>query len=170
MENKKRLRKNPSREICETIIKRILMTEVLQHGRNRHFKKAADFMDYFESLYPPSDALSKQVQRAVSALNMPKDDDGYLIANKTADQFVQEQEISHMLADVSATVNPMEDVQTVFLSVPVPMQPLLIQRIEQLSAFEGKYITIVPSSNGLLFYTDCKNQLLILLNSLINQG
>ena len=170
MENKKRLRKNPSRETCETIIKRILMTEVLQHGRNRHFKKAVDFMDYFESLYPPSDALSKQVQRAVSALNMPKDDDGYLIANKTADQFVQEQEISHMLADVSATVNPMEDVQTVFLSVPVPMQPLLIQRIEQLSAFEGKYITIVPSSNGLLFYTDCKNQLLILLNSLINQG
>ena len=36
MENKKRLRKNPSRETCETIIKRILMTEVLQHGNDAH--------------------------------------------------------------------------------------------------------------------------------------
>lgn len=46
------LRKNPSRQTCETIIKRILMTEVLEKGTNRHFKQASDFMSYFESLYP----------------------------------------------------------------------------------------------------------------------
>ena len=33
------LRKNPSRQTCETIIKRILMTEVLEKGTNRHFKQ-----------------------------------------------------------------------------------------------------------------------------------
>lgn len=73
------LRKNPSREACEGIIKHILMTEVLEKGKNEHFRSAADFMSYFESLYPASDALTKQVQRAVKALDMPKDDDGYFI-------------------------------------------------------------------------------------------
>ena len=82
-----KLRKNPSRETCEGIIKRILMTEVLQHGTNRHFKSASDFLSYFESLYPASDALTKQVQRAVKALDMPKDEKGYFIVNKTIDQF-----------------------------------------------------------------------------------
>ena len=57
------LRKNPSRETCEGIIRRILMTEVLEKGKNEHFRTAADFMKYFESLYPASDALTKQVQR-----------------------------------------------------------------------------------------------------------
>ena len=56
------LRKNPSRQTCETIIKRILMTEVLEKGTNRHFKQASDFMSYFESLYPASDSLAKQVR------------------------------------------------------------------------------------------------------------
>ena len=71
MERSSSLRKNPSRETCEGIIKRILMTEVLEHGGNRHFHSASDFMGYFESLYPASDALTKQVQRAIKALNMP---------------------------------------------------------------------------------------------------
>ena len=65
MNQKNQLRKNPSRETCESIIRRILMTELTQNGKNRHFRKAADFMSYFESLYPASDALTKQVQRAV---------------------------------------------------------------------------------------------------------
>ena len=73
MEKSTTLRRNPSREACEGEIKRILMTEVLENGGNYHFRTAADFMDYFESLYPKSDALTKQVQRAVKALNMPKD-------------------------------------------------------------------------------------------------
>ena len=63
MNQKNQLRKNPSRETCESIIRRILMTELTQNGKNRHFRKAADFMSYFESLYPASDALTKQVQR-----------------------------------------------------------------------------------------------------------
>ena len=71
------LRKNPSRETCEGIIRRILMTEVLEKGKNEHFRTAADFMKYFESLYPASDALTKQVQRAVQSLHMPKSFRGF---------------------------------------------------------------------------------------------
>ena len=70
MNQKNQLRKNPSRETCESIIRRILMTELTQNGKNRHFRKATDFMSYFESLYPASDALTKQVQRAVQSLHM----------------------------------------------------------------------------------------------------
>ena len=56
MERSTTLRKNPSREAWEKVIKRILMTEVLEHGSNQHFRFASDFMNYFESLYPASDA------------------------------------------------------------------------------------------------------------------
>ena len=37
-------RRNPSRKECEDIIRRILMTEVLEKGTNEHFKTAADVM------------------------------------------------------------------------------------------------------------------------------
>lgn len=162
-----RLRKNPSRETCEGIIRRILMTEVLQQGSNRHFKTAADFMDYFESLYPASDALTKQVQRAVKALNMPKDEMGYFIANKTVDQFEQEKEISRAFEQAGATVNSMEKAETVFLTAAPHMRSYLRHLLEESSTFRDKIITIVETSNGLLIYTENRNQLVVLLNSLI---
>lgn len=83
-EMERKLRKNPSRKECEDIIRRILMTEMLEKGKNEHFKTATDFMKYFESLYPASDSLTKQVQRAIKSLDMPKDPNGYFIINKTA--------------------------------------------------------------------------------------
>ena len=92
MEHSSTLRKNPSRETCEGIIKRILMTEVLENGCNKHFRFASDFMNYFESLYPASDALTKQVQRAIKALDMPKDENGYYIVNKTSAQLENEKQ------------------------------------------------------------------------------
>ena len=92
------LRKNPSRQTCETIIKRILMTEVLEKGTNRHFKQASDFMSYFESLYPASDSLAKQVQRAVKSMNMPKDSNGYFIINKSREQLEQEEDLRYSVS------------------------------------------------------------------------
>lgn len=166
--NHQRLRKNPSRETCEGIIKRILMSEVLQHGSNCHFKNASDFLGYFESLYPASDALTKQIQRAVRALDMPKDENGYFIVNKTTDQFHQETEISRAFSEGGVTINPMENVETVFLSVPPHMRSYLIHLLEESITFSDKYITIMETSNGLIFYTNNKKQLLVLLNSLIN--
>ena len=72
MDNTRNDRKNPSRETCEGIIKRILVTEVLTKGKNQQFKNASDFMSYFQSLYPASEALNKQVQRAIKNMNLPK--------------------------------------------------------------------------------------------------
>lgn len=168
MENSSILRRNPSREACEGVIKRILMTEVLEHGSNSHFRTAADFMSYFESLYPASDALTKQVQRAVKALNMPKDDNGYFIVNKTTDQFDQEKEISAIFEKAHVAVHPMEQYETVFLSADPHLRSYIIHLLETSQTFEGKYITLVDTNNGVLIYTENRNQLLILLNSLIN--
>lgn len=166
MEHSITLRKNPSRETCEGIIKRILMTEVLENGSNKHFRFASDFMNYFESLYPASDALTKQVQRAIKALDMPKDERGYYIVNKTAAQLENEKEITHLLKTANVSVHPMEQVDTVFLSVNSYMKSYLTHLIETTETFQGKYITIVETSNGLLIYTENKSQLLTLLNSL----
>ena len=159
--------KNPSRETCEGIIKRILMTEVLQEGSNRHFRTAADFLNYFESLYPASDALTKQVQRAVKALDMPKDEQGYFIVNKTVDQFEQEKEISQLFSQAHVQVNPMEYIETIFLKSDVHMRSYLIHTLETSLAFQGKFVTLVETANGVLIYTENKNQLLILLESLL---
>lgn len=167
MEKSNSLRKNPSREKCENIIKRILMTEVLEHGRNKHFRFASDFMNYFESLYPSSDALTKQVQRAIKSMDMPKDEHGYYIVNKTSAQLENEKEISHLLKTANVSIHPMEQVETVFLSVNSYMKSYLVHLLETTETFRGKYITIAETSNGLLIYTESKNQLLILLNSLI---
>lgn len=166
MEHNTTLRKNPSRETCEGIIKRILMTEVLENGRNKHFRFASDFMNYFESLYPASDALTKQVQRAIKSLNMPKDEKGYYIVNKTSAQLENEKQITQLLKDANVAVHPMEQVDTIFLSVSSYMKSYLIHLIETTETFHGKYITIVETSNGVLIYTENKSQLLILLNSL----
>lgn len=166
MERRTTLRKNPSRETCEGIIKRILMTEVLENGSNKHFRFASDFMNYFESLYPASDALTKQVQRAIKALDMPKDERGYYIVNKTATQLENEKEITHVLKSAHLSVHPMEQVDTVFLSVAPHLKTYLIHLMETTESFQGKYITIVETSNGLLIYTENKSQLLTLLNSL----
>lgn len=166
MDHSHSTRKNPSRENCEGIIKRILMTEVLENGSNKHFKNAADFMNYFESLYPASDALTKQVQRAVKALDMPKDEKGYFIVNKTTAQLDQENSIKKVFEDAHVEIHPFEEVETLFLTVEPHLKSYLVHLLETADIFQGKFITICETSNGLLIYTENKKQLHILLNSL----
>ena len=161
------LRRNPSREACESIIKRILMTEILEKGKNTHFRTAADFMNYFESLYPPSDALTKQVQRAVRALDMPKDEMGYFIPNKTTEQLEHEKELQYLFRKAGAAVYPMDDCKPVFLEADPDAAAYLLHVIRHSPLFEGKYLTALTTSNGILFYTKNPSQLEILINSLI---
>lgn len=161
------LRKNPSRETCEGIIKRILMTEILEKGKNEHFRTAADFMNYFESLYPASDALTKQVQRAVKSLNMPKDDFGYFIPNKTAEQLEQEKELQYLFQKAEASVFSMEDYKPLFLKTKPEFASYLLHVMESSPIFDGKFLTAQVLTNGILFYTKTPSQLEILINSLI---
>ena len=113
-ESNMNLRKNPSRKQCENVIKKILMTEVLERGTNEHFKTASDFLSYFQSLYPASDSLTKQVQRAVKNLGMPKDERGYFIINKTEAQLEQDKEIAFLMKKTHASVVPLEEYETLF--------------------------------------------------------
>lgn len=166
MDQASSLRKNPSRETCESTIKRILMTEVLQNGSNTHFRNASDFMKYFESLYPASDALTKQVQRAIKSLDMPKDEHGYYIVNKTVAQLDQEKEITKLFEQAHVAIDAMENYETIFLRADAPMRSYIAYTLENTDIFQGKFLTIVETCNGLIIYTQSKGQLLILLNSL----
>ena len=161
------LRKNPSRETCENIIRRILMTEILKRKKNEHFRSAADFMSYFESLYPASSALTKQVQRAIKSLNMPKDDFGYFIPNKTTEQLAHEKELFSLLEKAEASVVSLEEYETLFLKADRELCSYLIHVLDNSPLFTGKYLTIQQTSNGLIFYTKNRSQLEILLSSLI---
>lgn len=161
------IRHNPSRKECEDIIRRILMTEVLEKGTNEHFKTATDFLTYFQSLYPASDSLTKQVQRAVKSLNMPKDDRGYYIINKTETQLEQDKELSFILKKTKAKSLSLEECETLFLETNPTYKDYLLQLLKESVTFSGKYITILDTTDGLLFYTENKAQLKVLLDSLI---
>lgn len=159
-------RKNPSREACENIIKRILMTEVLEHGSNQTFRFASDFMKYFESLYLPSPGLTKQVQRAVKALDMPKDENGYFIVNKTNDQMTQDNEIKRVFENANVSFSVIENATPVFLRVEDKTKDYIYHLIMESETFRGKYITLAKAAGGIIIYTDNRNQLVTLLNSL----
>lgn len=162
------LRKNPSRKTCETMIKRILMTEVLEKGTNQHFKQASDFLSYFESLYPASESLTKQVQRAVKAMDMPRDSNGYFIINKSHEQIEQEEDLRYLFEKASASVHSLEKYETVFLKVDSRICSYLMDEIGRSLTFQNKYLTMVKTSDGILFYTENKSVLTTLLDSLIN--
>ena len=161
-------RKNPSREACESIIKRILVTEVLTKGKNQQFRNASDFMSYFQSLYPASDALNKQVQRAIKNMDLPRDEHGYLIINKTATQLEEEKELSSFMRKSHSEVNELIDCEPLFLSCEPDDAQYLLVLIRKCLTLQGKYETVMVTANGILFYTKNKSQLVTLLNSLIN--
>lgn len=148
------LRKNPSRETCENMIRRILMTEVLQQGENHHFKQASDFMSYFEALYPASDSLTKQVQRAVKSMNLPKDENGYFIINKTPEQISQDDALKKAFSFAKVKPMSLEGYTPVFLAADASLCPYLKELLQNSITFQDKILTIVETSNGLLLYTD----------------
>lgn len=168
MNEKNRLSKNPSRETCENIIRRILMTEVLEKGTNAHFRQASDFMSYFESLYPASDALTKQVQRAIKSMDLPKDEQGYFIINKTKEQLAQEAELKHLIKQSSFALSPMEDCETVFIEAPIECLDYLIHKLSNWELLKNKYITMLKTCNGILIYTTDKSSVISAIHSIIS--
>lgn len=158
-----KLKKNPSRETCESIIRRILTAEIGQRGKNEHFRQASDFMPYFESLYPASDSLTKQVQRAVKTLNLPKDERGYFIINKSPRQLKQDQELKRIFEMSEAVSFDLSACETLFLEMNNSYIDYLMNLIAESESFDGIYITMIKTYNGIIFYTTEKIQLLKLL-------
>ena len=167
-DNSNSLKKNPSRSACEKIIQRILMTEILEKGKNHQFKNATDFMPFFESLYPASPSLTKQVQRAVKNMALPKDNHGFFVINKSEIQLDEDQEIGRILkrghADIFKT-----QIESVFIKLDPDVIDYLYDLISGSSSFKEKFITIIKSSNGLFFLTKSSSQLQILISSLTKE-
>lgn len=163
-------RKNPSREACEKIIRRILVTEVLEKGRNTQFRNAASFMNYFESLYPASPGLTKQVQRAVRAMDLPKDEHGYYLINKTGSQVAEDKEMRSLCEKYQVTLDDLTDCEQIFLKVHESCRSYLMDLLLESRTFSDKIVTILPTGNGLILYTRQKQRLLTnIKNTLIPQ-
>ena len=160
------VQKTPSRKKCEEDIRRILITEILQNGKNDRFKSAIDFMKYFESLYPAGPALTKQVQRAVKAMDMPRDKDGYFIADKTHDQVEQDSELSKLLERTDAAITPINSAELLFLECDVHYLDYLYQLISESDTLSGKYTTMQKTSNGIIFFTENRSSLESILTNL----
>ncbi len=160
------LKKNPSRAECEKAIRRILITEILENGKNKHFRMATDFITYFEALYPASESLTKQVQRAVKAMNMPKDADGYFIIDRTPEQVAQDRELHTLLSQAQAQIVSLDECETLFLSMDPDFRDFVSYRISKSDTLRDKYVTIQQTSNGLLIYTRDKKKLEQLLQRL----
>ena len=163
----RKIRKNPSREECEKIIRRIIVTEASERGCNRHFRHPSDFMSFFQSLYPPSDALTKQVQRAIKAMDMPKDENGYYIVNKTSKQLEQETEIKHFFEIGNVSVTDLSLSQPVFLKADPSIQSYLMHILTTSVTFERYIDTIMEANGGLIIYTQSKTELLSALSALM---
>ena len=159
--------KNPTRQECEEQVRRTLMTENLRHGGNHHFKTAKDFMPIFEALYPASPSLVKQVQRAIKSMNMPKDEKGFFLVDKTKFQMEQDTELSKLLQKSEADFSEVGSFDTVLLTLEDHYKDYIFQLISESSTLSGKFITAIKTSNGILFFTDNKELLKTLLKDLI---
>ena len=164
------IRKNPSRKECEKAIRRILITEILENGKNKHFRMATDFITYFEALYPPSDSLTKQVQRAVKAMNMPKDEDGFFIIDRTPEQVAQDKELHALFDQANARVESLDDCQQLFLALDPDYRDYITYRISHSDTLQDKYVTIQETNNGLIIYTRDKKKLEQVLQRLMLLG
>lgn len=154
MDEISRMRKGPSRIECEKQIRRILITEILQNGTNRHFKKASDFISYFESLYPASDSLAKQVQRAVKAMDMPKDDQGFFIIDRTPAQIEQDKMLSDIFSASGAKTLSLEGLVPYFVKMDKAYVDFAMHLISGSSSFTDRYTTMYAANDGIIFYTD----------------
>lgn len=159
--------RNPTRQACEEQVRRTLMTENLRHGGNHHFKTAKDFMPIFEALYPASPSLVKQVQRAIKAMNMPKDKDGFFLVDKTKFQMEQDTELSKLLKNSGAAVSELGSFDTVMITLEDHYKDYIFQLISESSTLSGKFVTAIKTSNGILFLTENKSLLCTLLGDLV---
>lgn len=157
--------KNPSRKSCEQTIKRILAREFEEYGENHHFKQASDFMIYFESLHPASPSLTKQVQRAVSSLNLARDENGYFMIHKTVEEYQAEQELARLLE--TASLSNLHNYTPVFIKTEPWKRSILMQMIASISEMRMLYETIAETGDGLILYTKFPDKLIGYLSDFI---
>ena len=98
---------------------------------------------------------------------MPKNERGYFIINKSAEQLDQDGELSSMLKRTNSHISSLDECETLYLQVDSQYKDYLLQLLDESVTFQDKYETIINSSRGLIFYTRNKPQLQVLIESLI---
>lgn len=122
-------------------------------------------MIYFESLHPASPGLTKQVQRAVSALNLPRDENGYFMINKTVEEYRAEQELSHLLQS-SSLVN-LENCTPILIKTEPWKREHVIFLIKSAPELQMLYETIAEADNGVVLYTKNPEKLISFFSEFI---
>ena len=145
-------KKNPSRKTCEEIIRRILTTEASQSSTNRHFKHASDFIRYFESLYPSSPSLTKQVQRAVQSMQLAKDANGYFMIDRTREDYAAEQEIAHLFSGIRPKL--LKQAAPIFLEIPPGKRQYFLHLIHTNHNLRELFTTAMETYNGVIIYSE----------------
>lgn len=156
--------KNPSRRSCEQMIHKILSRELETYGANRHFKHASDFLVYFESLYPSSAGLTRQIQRAVSSMNLARDKDGYYMIDKTVEEYHAEQELGRMLRFASLT--SLKECTPVLLKTSSWQQTAVIHLLKSIPGIYNHIETMASAEDGIIIYTKNAEQLAACLSGL----
>ena len=160
--------KNPSRKECEKIIRRILITEILENGKNMHFRMATDFTKYFESLYPASDSLTKQIQRAVKSMDMPKDEDGFFIVDRTVKQMEKEKSLKAILSESESVVTDLSGYAPILIKTDPQNRIYLMHLISEVSTLNDKIAAMTECSVGVILYTAEKEKVLSILDRLLS--
>ena len=89
--------------------------------------------------------------------------------NKTEAQLNQDREISFIMDKCNSTLVPFENYQTLFLKADNNYKDYLYQLLSESETFSDKIITMINSFNGIILFTENKQQLEIMINSLINR-
>ncbi|MCI9020631.1 MAG: hypothetical protein HFH32_07820 [Eubacterium sp.] len=125
-------------------------------------------MLYFESLHPASPSLTKQVQRAVNSLNLPRDENGYFIIHKSAEEYQAEQELSTLLKQSS--ISDLSSCTPILIQTESWKSKHIIYLLKKMSEFEKLHETIAETDNGILIYTKYPQDLSALLSGLTTEA
>ena len=88
--------------------------------------------------------------------------------NKTKKQLSDEEELERIFKNSSASLSE-QKFETVFLYINKKYLDYVYELIEGSESFKEIYITMIKSSNGIIFLTETKTRLEILLKSLLTK-
>jgi adenylate kinase family enzyme len=100
-------------------------------------------------------------------MNMPKDEDGYFIIDRTPEQMAQDKELQSLFNRAGAQLQSLEDCEQIFIELEPDYVDYLIFQMEESESLRDKYVTIQKTSNGMIIYTREKKKLEQLLQRLM---
>lgn len=100
-------------------------------------------------------------------MNLLKDEDGFYTLERSEENLRNQEEIRRLFRSHVKLI-PSSDLRTMsflFLAVESPEKEYLLQLLSREKSLSGKYLTMMDSSNGILFLTEQPDVLLSALSS-----